>query len=85
MAAWTAATVCDGLVGVDVLVELRAIEEVRHELDNMGIWVELPTGTISWIFASLILELRRSFSTGSRVPWKRSWQSLLKRAWVSEV
>ena len=29
-------TVCDGLIGVDALVGLLAIEEVRHELDNTG-------------------------------------------------
>jgi len=29
-------TVCDGLVGVDALVGLLAIEEVRHEPDNTG-------------------------------------------------
>ena len=29
-------TVCDSLIGVDALVGLLAIEEVRHELDNTG-------------------------------------------------
>jgi hypothetical protein len=40
-----------------------------------GIQVDPPTRTISWTLALLILESRRTFLTGSKVPRKRSWQS----------
>ena len=77
-------TVRDGLVGVDRLVGLLAVEEVRHELDNRGIRVEPPTRTISWTCDLSIFASQRTFSTGSRVERKRSWHSFSSRAMGTE-
>jgi hypothetical protein len=59
-----------------------SLEEVETSLT---IRVEPPTKTISWTSDLSILESQRTFSTGSRVPRNRSWQSSSKRARVREV
>ncbi|TNN80116.1 hypothetical protein EYF80_009627 [Liparis tanakae] len=51
----------------------------------LGIRVEPPTNTMSWIWALSIFASRRDFSTGSKVPRKRSALSSSKRALVIEV
>ena len=78
-------TVGDSLIGVDGLVGLLAVEEVRNELLHLGDTGgatdqdDLVDGALS------ILASRRTCSTGSMVPRKRSWQSSSKRARVMEV
>ena len=56
-------TIGDSLVRIDALVGLLAIEKVRHELDDMGIQVELLT-TISCTLLLSILESWRTLSMG---------------------
>ena len=60
------------------------IDNVGDEFDNMRIQVEPPTKAIPWMFNLLILESRRTASTGSRVPRKRPRQSPPKRARARE-
>jgi hypothetical protein len=58
-------TIGNGLIGVDALVGLLAIEDTSFTIQ--GIKVEPPTTMISWMSPLSILESRRTFSMGSRV------------------
>eukprot|EP00731_Ephydatia_muelleri_P038500 Em0785g1a len=66
------------LVRVDGLVQLLAIEEVLQKLLDLGIRVDPPTSTTSWIWDLSNLASRSAFSTGSRVPLNRFCVQLLK-------
>jgi len=73
-------TVGDDLVGVNV-----AIEEVQHEPDNPR-----DTGGVADeddpVYVRVVdLGIPGTFSTGSRLLWKRSWHSPSKQARVREV
>jgi hypothetical protein len=67
-------TANNSFIRFDALVRLHTIE-IRHKFDDTG---ELLTRIMLRMLALLILESQRTFSTGSSVPWKMSWQSSSK-------
>ena len=78
-------TISDIPIKAYALVGLLAIKEIRNEFDNTRDTRRTAGQTISWMFNLSVLESRRTASTGSRVPRKRSRQSYLKWARVREV
>jgi hypothetical protein len=78
-------TIGNNLVRVDDLVGLFAVEEVGNKLDDTGD-TSGTTDHDDFMDVRLVnLRVAETFSTGSRVPRKRSWQSSSKRARVREV
>ena len=76
-------TIGYSLIRVDAIVGLPAVENVGNKFDDTG----KTSGTTQDDFMDVqlvILELR-TFSKGSRVPRKRSWQSSSKRVGLREV
>jgi hypothetical protein len=60
-------TIGNGLIGIDALVGLLAVEEVGMSLTIRGIRVEPPTRIILWTLPLSTLEFQRTFSTDLRV------------------
>jgi hypothetical protein len=71
-------TIGNSLIRVDALVGLLAVEEVQNKLNDTGNMNGTTSEDDLWMFDLLIFKSRRTFSTGSSVPQKRSWQSSLK-------
>ncbi|KAG7266472.1 hypothetical protein CRUP_029431 [Coryphaenoides rupestris] len=80
MAACTAAPYATASSGLMLLFSSRPWNRSCRSFWILGMRVEPPTSTMSWIWLLSILASLRAFSTGSRVPRKRSEHSSSKRA-----
>ena len=85
MAACTAAPYATASSGLMLLLRSRPLKKSCSSFCTLGMRVEPPTRTRSWICALSSLASRRAFSTGSRVLRNRSEHSSSNRALVMDV
>ena len=85
MAAWTAAPYATASSGLMDLFSSLPLKKSYRSFWTLGIRVDPPTSTTSWIWDLSNLASRSAFSTGSRVPLNRSAFSSSKRALVMVV